>query len=122
MAAHNELGKEGEHLAATYLTEKGYCILHRNWFAGKRDLDIVAQKGNELIIVEVKTRRNNLFGIPSDALTNRKIHNIISATDAYIKQYQIDIPVRFDVITIIGSHPPYQIEHIPNAFLPPLWE
>lgn len=58
MAKHNELGKEGENAAAEYLMSKGYSIRHRNWHSGKRELDIVAQKDGELIVVEVKTRRN----------------------------------------------------------------
>lgn len=62
MAKHNELGKEGENAAAEYLMSKGYSIRHRNWHSGKRELDIVAQKDGELIVVEVKTRRNEEFG------------------------------------------------------------
>ena len=51
MAKHNELGKEGENAAAEYLMSKGYSIRHRNWHSGKRELDIVAQKDGELIVV-----------------------------------------------------------------------
>ena len=51
MASHNELGKEGENAAVKYLLEKGYEIRHRNWHSGHRDLDIVAQKDGELVIV-----------------------------------------------------------------------
>ena len=77
MAKHNELGKEGENAAAEYLMSKGYSIRHRNWHSGKRELDIVAQKDGELIVVEVKTRRNEEFGKPEEAITDRKIRNII---------------------------------------------
>ena len=55
MAAHNELGKEGEEESVRFLMEKGYKIRHRNWRSGKYELDIVAQQQNELVIVEVKT-------------------------------------------------------------------
>ena len=68
MAAHNELGKWGEELAATYLEEKGYVILERDWKSGHHDLDIVAKDGDTLVIVEVKTRRNRLFGDPEEAI------------------------------------------------------
>lgn len=54
MASHNELGKEGENAAVEYLLEKGYEIRHRDWHSGHRDLDIVAQKDGELVIVEVR--------------------------------------------------------------------
>ena len=121
MAKHNELGKEGETEAAEYLISKGYTIRHRNWRSGKRELDIVAQKDGELVIVEVKTRRSDEFGRPEEAITDRKIRNIIISTDAYIQRFEIDLPVRFDVITVTGTEPPFQIEHIEDAFLPPIW-
>ena len=121
MAKHNELGKEGETEAAEYLISKGYTIRHRNWRSGKRELDIVAQKDGELVIVEVKTRRSDEFGRPEEAITDRKIRNIIISTDAYIQRSEIDLPVRFDVITVTGTEPPFQIEHIEDAFLPPIW-
>ncbi len=121
MAKHNELRKEGETEAAEYLISKGYTIRHRNWRSGKRELDIVAQKDGELVIVEVKTRRSDEFGRPEEAITDRKIRNIIISTDAYIQRFEIDLPVRFDVITVTGTEPPFQIEHIEDAFLPPIW-
>ena len=113
MAKHNELGKEGENAAAEYLMSKGYSIRHRNWHSGKRELDIVAQKDGELIVVEVKTRRNEEFGKPEEAITDRKIRNIIISTDTYIKRFEIDLPVRFDIITVTGTEPPFHIEHTP---------
>lgn len=121
MATHNELGKEGEAEAAAYLQDKGYTILHRNWHAGRKELDIVAEKDKELVIVEVKTRRNEEFGNPEDAVTPRKIRNIVASADSYIKLFAIDLPVRFDIITIVGIRPPFKIEHIEEAFLPPVW-
>lgn len=121
MAKHNELGKEGETEATEFLISKGYTIRHRNWRSGKRELDIVAQKDGELVVVEVKTRRNDEFGRPEEAITDRKIRNIIISTDAYIKKFEIDLPVRFDIITITGTEPPFHIEHIEEAFLPPIW-
>ncbi len=121
MAAHNELGKEGEEEAAAYLEAHGYTILHRNWRSGRFELDIVAEKDNELIVIEVKTRRNNEYGLPEEAVTSRKIRHIVSSTDSYLKKYAIDLPVRFDIITVVGTQPPFQIEHIEEAFFPPIW-
>ena len=121
MAAHNELGKEGEEEAAAYLEAHGYTILHRNWRSGRFELDIVAEKDNELIVIEVKTRRNNEYGLPEEAVTSRKIRHIVSSTDSYLKKYAIGLPVRFDIITVVGTQPPFQIEHIEEAFFPPIW-
>lgn len=121
MASHNELGKEGEAAAVTYLMEKGYEIRHRNWHSGHRDLDIVAQKDGELVIVEVKTRSDACFGQPEDAVDRRKIRSIVASTDAYVRKFAIDLPVRFDIITVVGSRPPFHIAHIEDAFFPPVW-
>ena len=57
MAEHNEFGKEGEEEAAAYLIDKGYSIRHRNWHCGKKELDIVAEYRNELIVIEVNLLR-----------------------------------------------------------------
>ena len=121
MAEHNALGKEGEGEAVAYLRDKGYAIRHCNWRAGRLELDIVAEKNGELIVVEVKTRRNEKYGRPEDAVDRLKIRNIVASTDAYLKKFQIDLPVRFDVITLIGANSPYRIEHIEEVFFPPIW-
>lgn len=121
MAEHNLLGKEGEDIAARYLQRNGYTIRHRNWHFRRLEIDIVAEKDGQLIIVEVKTRRNENYGLAEDAVDNRKIRHLVSATDCYLKKFQIDLPVRFDVVCIIGTQPPFQIEHIEEAFLPPVW-
>lgn len=121
MAIHNKLGKEGEDSAVNLLNDKGYKILHRNWRSGKYELDIVAQYQNELVIIEVKTRRNTLYGLPEVAINNQKIRRIVSSTSAYLQKYKIDLPVRFDIITVIGQEKPFQIEHIEEAFYPPIW-
>lgn len=121
MAAHNELGKEGEDEAVRFLEGQGYQIRHRNWRSGRKELDIVAEHQGELIVVEVKTRRNQLFGTPEESIGEAKIRRIVSSTDAYLRKYSIDLPVRFDIISIIGTESPLEIEHIINAFYPPIW-
>ena len=121
MAEHNDLGKEGEDEAVRYLTEKGYCILHRNWRRGRNELDIIVTKDGQLVFVEVKTRRNETYGHAEDAVNDRKIRTLVSLADSYIKKFELDLPARFDVITVIGEKPPFHIEHIENAFLPPIW-
>lgn len=76
MAAHNELGKWGEDLAAEYLECKGYTIIERDWKSGRRDLDIIAQDGEVIVFVEVKTRRNSLYGQPEEAVDYHKLHSL----------------------------------------------
>lgn len=121
MAKHNELGKAGENAAATYLETKGYVIRHRNWHKGHLELDIVAAKDNELVIVEVKTRCNTLFAQPEEAVNISKIRRTVIAANTYIRFFQIDSPVRFDIITVVGRIGNFNIEHIQNAFYSPLF-
>lgn len=121
MADHNQFGQEGEEAVAAYLLDAGYRILHRNWRSGHKELDIVATEGNELVVVEVKSRKDTLFALPEDAVDARKIRRIVAATDAYLKKYAIDAQVRFDIITVVGFGKERKIEHIRDAFYPPIW-
>lgn len=116
MAKHNNLGKAGEAAAAIYLEKNGYTIRHRNWREQHLELDIVATKDDCLIVVEVKTRTTDEWQAPEEAVTKQKIRHILHATDAYIKTFGIDMPVRFDIVTAIGSEKDFQIEHFQDAF------
>lgn len=120
MAQHNQLGKRGEEVAENYLIHKGYHILERNWRSGKLELDLIADTPDNLVVIEVKTRRNSFFGNPEDAITKDKIRRIVKATQDYIKKHNVRLPVRFDIITILGAQAPYHVEHYPNAFYPPI--
>ena len=87
MAAHNELGRWGEELAARLL-----------------------------VVVEVKTRRNERFGDASLAVTPQKIRSIIIATNAFVKTYQVHSRIRFDIITIVGTHAETaQVRHVEDV-------
>jgi putative endonuclease len=117
MADHNELGELGEKRAQEYLRSKGFNILHTNWQCGKLELDIVAEKDGQLVVVEVKTRSTETFEHPQEAITNRKIRNIINATHDYIFQFDWQGETRFDVISVIPHGSDFTIEHIEDAFL-----
>ena len=103
MAAHNELGRWGEDLAAAFLEEKGYTIIERDWKSGHHDLDIVAKDGSTLVIVEVKTRRNRLYGNPEEAIDYKKRRSLLSTINHYTKSHRIYSQVRFDIISIVGN-------------------
>lgn len=123
MATHNNLGKAGEEEAVQLLLQKGYAILHRNWRSGKKELDIVATDPLQktLIVVEVKTRKNTLFGLPEEAIDSKKIRHIVASADAYLRKFSIDMPIRFDIVSVVGEAPPFTIEHIEDAFYAPIW-
>lgn len=120
MAKHNILGRDGEELAARYLERKGYVILDRDWHSGHKDIDLVATIDNILVFVEVKTRTGTEWGDPKDAVTDRKILRIVKSADAYIRLNQIDKDVRFDIVSIVVEDGEFKVEHIEQAFFPPI--
>ena len=120
MAEHNDLGKLGEDLAAKHMLSKGCKILDRNWIYQKKELDIVATDGEYLIVVEVKSRSTDFFEHPSDAITLSKIKFLCRATQAYVDMKDVNMEVRFDVISVIKRNEIYDIEHIEDAFIAPI--
>ena len=120
MAKHNILGKKGEDLAADYLEQHGYIIRDRNWHCGHKDLDLVVTKDNTVVFVEVKTRTGNEWGDPRDFVTERKIRRIVMSADAYLRFNQVDMDVRFDIVSIVEKEGEFKVEHIKQAFYPPI--
>lgn len=116
MAEHNDLGKLGEELAAEYLTKNGYHILDKNWVYLKAELDIIAQKGDILAIVEVKTRSSLDFGLPQDFVNPKKIQLLVKAVNEYVIVNDIDASVRFDIISVHKNGSKYEIDHLEDAF------
>lgn len=117
MADHNELGKLGEEKAITYLIQNGYIIRDKNWRFQKAEVDIIAQKSNTLICVEVKTRSTNYFGDPQDFVDAKKIKLLVKAMNEYVISKDLDVEVRFDVIAIIQTKYKTELEHFEDAFL-----
>ena len=120
MAKHLILGQKGEDIAADYLERHGYIILDRNWRCGHKELDLVVTKDNTVVFVEVKTRSSLDWGDPYEAVTDRKIRRIVNSADAYIRFNCIDMDARFDIISIVVDGGVFKIEHIEQAFLPPV--
>ncbi|VAW29319.1 Endonuclease [hydrothermal vent metagenome] len=116
MARHNELGKEGEQRALQMLKAKGYTILETNWRDDKAEVDIIATDKDELVIVEVKTRSTDYFGDPEEAVGPAKARNLIRAAEAYIELNDVDMDVRFDIVSIILKNGKSTINHIIDAF------
>ncbi|HIE15709.1 MAG TPA: YraN family protein [Bacteroidales bacterium] len=119
MSKHLELGKQGEQLAVDFLKKKGFVILERNWRFHHKEVDIIAEKNNTLIFVEVKTRTTDYFGYPFEAVTPHKQLFLIEAANGYLENNDLDKEVRFDVVSIISNNMEKpNITHIPDAFAP----
>lgn len=120
MAAHNELGKEGEDVACRYLEKEGYKIIERNWRYHRFEIDIIAENDEYIVFVEVKTRASNDWGNPEDFISKGQIKRIVAAADFYLQEYDIEKDARFDVVSILKNNNGFELEHIDDAFLPPL--
>ena len=95
------LGRLGEKEAEKYLTSQNYRIIARNFRTRNGEIDLVAQENNILVFVEVKTRKNNLFGLPEEAITPAKIRALIRASQYYLlTQNQLSVSYRIDVVSI----------------------
>lgn len=101
MASHNVLGKEAEQLAADWLKEKGYEILHRNWRHSHYEIDIIATKNNILHIVEVKARRSSAFGNPEESVNKKKFKNLQKAADEFLFLNPGFKLLQFSILSII---------------------
>ncbi len=119
MARHNELGKWGEQLAVDRLVDDGFAILHQNWRMGHLEIDIIARKDATVVFAEVKTRAEKDLD-PLEAVDKRKIAHMVRAAEAYLKAKDWPYQVRFDLFAINGTPDDYTLEHIPDAFYPPL--
>ncbi len=116
------IGKLGEDKACRYLKRRRFEILERNYWAQSGEIDIIARDREELVFVEVKTRSGQQFGLPSDAVNDKKKRHMIDAARYYIHQKQLyNLPARFDVIEIMippnGIFSFASVNHIKNAFV-----
>lgn len=116
MAQHNDLGRRGEDIAASYLRDKGYTILDRNWHYGDIEIDIIARDGDTLVLVEVKTRSSDYFHTPEHAVDYRRKRRMTIAMNVYCKRIAFDGDHRYDVIGIVLNDEKCDIKHYEGAF------
>ncbi len=119
VSGRSEIGFEGERLALSFLKRKGLKILSRNYRFGRKEIDIVALDKNTVCFIEVKSRSNDAFGRPEEAVTARKRHHLELLALSYIKRYKLlDYDFRFDVVSVFFDkiHASHNIEYIEDAF------
>ncbi len=117
MAEHMSIGAQGEEIAARYLLDRRYEILHRNYRCRYGEIDIIARRKNVLVFVEVKSRRSSAFGSPLEAVSLKKQRSISVVAQAYLQRNRLSgSAARFDVIAVLLHSTEPAIEHIENAF------
>ena len=119
--APHALGRWGEDRAARLLARRGWRILVRNYRFGRREVDLVAMRGNVLAFVEVKTRAGAGFGSPLEAITWRKRLEIEAVAAHFLATHSLgDVGVRFDAVAVWtepGSHV-VRLDHVEDAWRP----
>ena len=117
-----KLGAKGEEIAVRYLKSRGYRIIERNYRIRLGEIDVIAEQGDDLVFIEVKTRSNTLFGSPFESITAQKQKQLSKVALEYInKQGCNNRPARFDVVGIelqVGTNTFQEavIELLQNAF------
>ena len=101
MAKHIETGKKGEKMALGWLRERSYTILEQNWRFGRWEVDIIAEKGEVLHFIEIKTRRTTKFGLPEQSVGDKKIQNLINAAEQYLHLHSQWHRIQFNILSIL---------------------
>ena len=114
-----EFGKFAEEIATNYYISKGYAIKERNWRLGKIEIDVIAQKGNTVVFIEVKARSGRNEDA-KDAVNLDKMKRMARGADSYLKGQRGELEYRFDIFALTGDFHNYQTEVYEDAFLSPL--
>lgn len=118
MKNNKDIGNLGEDLAAKYLEEQGYKIIERNFRCKRGEVDIIAIDKEEIVFVEVKTRKVLLYGKPGDAVDKIKQKHIYSAAEYYLLiKNSLEAYTRIDVIEVYLREGGYKINHIKKAII-----
>lgn len=109
-------GREAEQLAADFLVTKGFEIVERNYRHKYSEIDLIVQKKNWLIFVEVKMRSSDAYGYPEDFVDYKKARNIVDGAEEYTYQRNWNGNVRYDIVSIRERGGKREILHIEDAF------
>lgn len=116
MSEHIKTGEQGEALAQSFLTKLGYHILATNFRYEKSEIDIIAKENDTIVFVEVKTRSSMRFGLPEEAVTEKKQEKLMEGATFYLEENEIKSSFRFDIIAIYLYNGQSEIFHIKDAF------
>ncbi|MDH5485222.1 MAG: YraN family protein [Gammaproteobacteria bacterium] len=109
-------GQLAEQLACNYLQHQGLTLLDKNYHCRQGEIDLIMQDKTTLVFVEVRFRKNNLFGGASASVTQKKQHKLHTTALDYLQKHGKNSNARFDVIAITGDIKVEHIEWIKNAF------
>ena len=100
---HLALGRAGERAAAELLKRRGYEVIGTGFAARRGEIDLICRRGDELVVVEVKTRTSHAFGTPLEAVGSRKRRALLAAAAEYRALAEWRGPIRFAVVGLTGN-------------------
>ncbi len=110
-------GRAGEAMAEKLLLAEGLEVLDRNWRTARGELDIVAMDADTLAFVEVKYRESERYGLPREAVDQRKRRGIVQTALSYLHEKgRKGARCRFDVVEIVKRGQSYDINYVKDAF------
>lgn len=111
-----ETGSIGENLAAEYLVGKGFRVVEKNYRWRKAEIDLIVQREDWLIFVEVKTRSSSAYGEPETFVSDFQRRLIYEAAEEYIYKTDWQGNIRFDIVSVKPSRIP-EIVHFEDAIV-----
>ena len=112
-----ELGRAGEKAAADFLRHRGYEVVGAGFRARRGELDLICRRGQELVVVEVKTRTDESFGTPAEAVGSRKRRALMAAAAEYRALAEWRGPISYAVVGLTeGKDGRFEVELIEDAF------
>lgn len=113
MYERHVLGRNGEDEAVKYLEKIGYKIIERNFLCRQGEIDIIALEGDYIVFLEIKSRTSNEYGLPSEAVTEKKLKHMIKAIQYYLYKRNLENEnIRIDAIEVYVQNNKYNINHI----------
>lgn len=112
------MGKLAEQKGAVYFQNLGFEVCARNYRYQKAEVDLIVQKQNLLVAVEVKARSSIFYGSPASFVTPKKIRLLINAMNHYIRDKDLNVELRFDVLSYVVQGDMWHQTHLKAAFLP----
>ena len=100
-----------------FLKKKGYEILARNYRFLKAEIDLIAHYQNTLVVVEVKARSSSFFGAPQSFVGKKKRSLLIEAANHFILSRDLDLEVRFDIVSFVKNNSKWKVEHLKMPFI-----
>lgn len=118
MTQAHDLGRKAEALATGFLQKSGYALLARNYRCLKSEVDLIVQKENIVVVDEVKARTVCFVVAPYEAICYKKIQLLFTTMDHFVQSKNMDVEVRFDLITYVFKGDDWEQDHIEDAFYP----